>query len=100
MHVFGDCLRTIGGVLKLILDLLNIPMRWTSICIRKGELGITEDGGLLNQGNQHSRDRADKSTEEQFVLSNPREKVWILHVLVGGASCGRWTRVRAIDKFM
>ena len=31
-------------------------------------------GGLLNQGNQRRRDRADKSTKEQFVLLNPREK--------------------------
>ena len=56
--------------------------------------------GLLYQGNQRSRDRADKSTKEQFVLSNPREKVWIWSVVVGKASRGRWTRVRAIDKFM
>ena len=55
---------------------------------------------MLNKGNQRSKDKADKSIEEQFVLSNPREKVWIWHVLVGEASQGWWTRVRAIDKFM
>ena len=71
-----------------------------SICVHKGELGIKGGGGLLNKVNQRSRDGADKSTKVQFVLSNPREKVWILCVLVGGASHGRWTRVRAIDKFM
>ena len=57
-------------------------------------------GGLVNQGNQRSRDRADKSTKEQFVSSNPWEKVWIWCVLVNGASRGLWIRVRAIDKFM
>ena len=99
-HVFGDCLRTVDGVLKLILDLLNMPTRWMSICVRKGEPGIKGGEGLLNKGNQWSRDGADKSTKEQFVLSNPREKVWIWRVLVGGANHGRWTKVRAIDKFM
>ena len=100
LHVFGDCLRTLDGVLKLILDLLNMPMRWMNICVRKGEPGIMGGGGLLNQGNQRSKDRADKSTKEQFVLSNSREKVWIWRVLVNGASRDQWTRVRAIDKFM
>ena len=100
LDLFSDCLRTLDGMLKLILDLLNMPMRWTNICVRKGELGVTGAGGLLNQGNQRSRDSAGKSTKEQFVLSNPREKVWIWCVLVGGASHGQWTRVRAIDKFM
>ena len=52
LHVFGDCLRTLDGVLKLIHDLLNMPTRWTSICVRKGELDVTGGGGLLNQGNQ------------------------------------------------
>ena len=51
LHVFGDCLRTIDGVLKLILDLLNMPTRWTSICVRKGKLSVTRGGGLLIQGN-------------------------------------------------
>ena len=100
LHVFGDCLRTLDGVLKLILDLLNMPTRWMGICVRKGELGIKGGGGLLNKVNQRSRDGANKSTKEQFVLSNPMEKVWIWCVLVGGASHGWWTRVRAIDKFM
>ena len=75
LHVFSDCLRTLDGMLKLILDLLNMPTRWTSISVRKDVLGIMGGGGLLNQGNQRSRDRADKSTKEQFVLSNPKEKV-------------------------
>ena len=48
LHVFCDCLRTLDGVLKLILDLLNMPTRWMSICVRKGEPGITGGGGLLN----------------------------------------------------
>ena len=75
LHVFDDFLKTRDGVLKLILDLLNIPTRWTSICASKGESGVTRGGGLLNQWNQLSKDRADKSTKNQFVLSNPREKV-------------------------
>ena len=100
LHVFSDCLRTLYGVLKLILDFFNMPTRWTSICVRKGEPGVMGGGGLSNQGNQRSRDRADKSSKKQFVLSNPREKVWIWRLLVGGASRGRWTRVRAIDKSM
>ena len=100
LHVFGDCLRTLDGVLKLILYFLNMPKRWTSICVRKGEPSVTGGGGLLNQRNQRSRDRADKSTEEQFVLLNLREKVWIWRVLVDETSRGRWTRMRVIDKFM
>ena len=89
LHVFGDSLGTLDGVLKLILNLLNMPMRLTSISVRKGEPYAIEGGGLLNRGNQWSRDRADKSTKEQFVLSNPREKVWIWCVLVSGESHGR-----------
>ena len=57
LHVFGDCLRTVDGVIKLILDFLNMPTRWTGICVHKGEPGVTEGGGLLNQGNQWSRDK-------------------------------------------
>ena len=67
LHVFGDCLRTLYGVLKLILYLLNMPMRWMGICVLKGELSITGGGGLLNQGNQRSKDKVDKSAKEQFV---------------------------------
>ena len=89
LHVLGDCLRTLDGVLKLILDFLNMPTRWTSIYVHKGEPGVTGGGGLLNQGNQRSRDRADKSSEDQFVLSNPREKVWIWRVLVDRVNRGR-----------
>ena len=75
LHVLGYCLRTLDGVLKLILDLLNMPMRWMSICVHKSEPGVKGGEGLLNKGNQRSRDRADKSTEAQFVLSNLGEKV-------------------------
>ena len=42
LHVLGDCLRTLDGVLKLIIDLLNMPMRWMRICVRKGEPGVKE----------------------------------------------------------
>ena len=75
-------------MLKFILDLLNMPTIWTSICVCKGEPSVIGGGGLLNQGTQRSGDRADKSIKEQFVLSNPREKVWIWCFLVGGASRG------------
>ena len=88
LYVFGDCLRTLDGLLKLILDFLNMPMRWTSICLRKGEPSVMGGGGFFNHGNQRSRDRADKSTKEKFALSNPREKVWIWCVLVNRASRG------------
>ena len=27
LHVFGDCLRILDGVLKLILDFINMSMR-------------------------------------------------------------------------
>ena len=99
-NISGDCLRTLDGVLKLILDLINTPTRWMSICVHKGEPGVTGGGGLLNQGNGRSRDRANKSAKDQFVLLNLREKLWIWRILIGEASCGRWTRVRSIDKFM
>ena len=48
LHVFSDCLRTLDDMLKLILDLLNMPTRWTSISVRKDVLGIMGGGGLLN----------------------------------------------------
>ena len=48
MHVFGDYLRTLDGVLKLILDFLNMPTRWTSICVLKGEPNVMGCEGLLN----------------------------------------------------
>ena len=66
LHVFGDCLRTLDGVLKLILDLLNMHTRWTSICVRKGETSITGGGGLLNKGNQRSRNRDEKAMKSNF----------------------------------
>ena len=52
LHVFGDFLRTLDSVLKLILDFLNMPTRWMSICVCKGESSVTGGGGLLNRGNQ------------------------------------------------
>ena len=100
LHIFGDCLRTFDGVLKLILNLLNMLTRLTSICVLKCEPRITRGGGLLNQENQRSRNRTNKSTKKKFVLSNVREKIRICSVLVNGASRGQWTRVRAIDKFV
>ena len=48
LHVFGDCLRTLDGLLKLILNLLNMPTRWTSICVRKGKPSVTRGGGFFN----------------------------------------------------
>ena len=74
LHVFDDFLGTLDGMLKLILDLLNMPTKWTGIRVRKGKLGVMRGGGLSNQGNQRSRDGVDKSTKEQFFLSNPRRK--------------------------
>ena len=44
LHVFGDCLRTLDSVLKLILDLLNMPTTWTTICVRKSDLSVTGGG--------------------------------------------------------
>ena len=100
VHVFGDCLRTLDGILKLILNLLNMPTRWKIICVRKCEPRLTRGVGLLKKRNQRSRNRSNKRTKKQFVLSNPREKIRIWSVLVGRASRGWWTRVRAIDKFV
>ena len=57
-------------------------------------------GGLVNQGNQRSKNRTNKSTKKQFVLSKPREKIWIRSFLVDESSRGWWTRVRAINKFV
>ena len=100
LHVFGDYLRTLDGVLKLILNFLNMLTRWTIICVRKCEPRLTRGVGLLKKRNQRSRNRSNKRTKKQFILSNPREKIRIWSVLVGRASRGRWTRVRAIDKFV
>ena len=100
LHVFGDCLQTLDGVLKLILNLLNMPTRWTIICVRKCEPCLTRGVGLLKKRNQRSRNRTNKRTKKQFILANPREKILIWSVLVGRASRGRWTRVSAIDKFV
>ena len=66
LNVFGDCLRTLDGVLKLILDFLNMPTRWMSICVRKGEPGIKGGGGLLNKGNQWSRDGATRAPKSNL----------------------------------
>ena len=97
LHAFGDCMKILDGVLKLILDLLIMPTRWMSICVHKGELDVTGGEGLLNKGNRWSRDGVDKSTKKKFVLLNSREKIWIWCVLDDRASRGRWTRVRVID---
>ena len=77
LYVFSHCLRTLDGALKLILNLLDMPTRWTSICVCKCEPCVTRGGGLLNRGNQKSRKRTNKSTKMQFVLSNPREQIQI-----------------------
>ena len=37
VHVFGDGLGTLDDSLKLVLDLFDMPTRWTSICVGKGE---------------------------------------------------------------
>ena len=42
-------LGTLDGGLGLVLDLFDIPMRWTSICVDKGEPCVMGGGGLLNQ---------------------------------------------------
>ena len=47
--VFGDGLGTLDDSLELVLDLFDMPMRWTSTCVGKGEPCIMRDGGLLNQ---------------------------------------------------
>ena len=49
VHVFGDGLGTLDGSLELVLDLFDMPTRWTSICVAKGEPYVTGGGGLLNQ---------------------------------------------------
>ena len=63
-HVFDDCLGSLSGVLKLIFNLLDIPTRWTSICVRKCEPCVTRGGGLLNKGNQGGINGSNKSTKE------------------------------------
>ena len=49
VHVFDDGLGTFDGSLELVLDLFDMPSRWMSICVGKGEPCITGGGGLLNQ---------------------------------------------------
>ena len=49
VHVFDDGLGTLDSSLELILDLFDMPTRWTSICVGKGEPCATGGGGLLNQ---------------------------------------------------
>ena len=48
VHVFSDGLGTLDGNLELVLDLFDMPTRWTSICVGKGEPCVTGGGGLLN----------------------------------------------------
>ena len=45
MHVFSNGLGTLNYSLELVLDLFDVPMRWTSICVGKGEPCIKEGGG-------------------------------------------------------
>ena len=49
VHVFDDGLGTLDDSLELVLDLFDIPTRWTSKCVGKGEPCVTGGGGLLNQ---------------------------------------------------
>ena len=37
VHVFGDGLGTLDSCLELVLDLFDMPTRWMSICVGKGE---------------------------------------------------------------
>ena len=41
VHVFGEGLGTLDDNLELVLDLFDMPTRWTSICDGKGESCIT-----------------------------------------------------------
>ena len=41
VHVFGDGLGTLDENLELVLDLFDMPTRWTSICVGKGEQCVT-----------------------------------------------------------
>ena len=60
VHVFGDGLGTLDDSLELVLDLFDMPMRWTSICVgmpirwtsicvSKGEPCVIRGCGLLNK---------------------------------------------------
>ena len=49
VHVFIDDLGTLDGSLELVLDLFDMPTRWTSICVGKGEPSVTGGGGFFNQ---------------------------------------------------
>ena len=62
LHVFSDCLGTLNNSLELVLKFFSMPKRWIGICVGKGEPSITRGGGLLNQRDQGSKDRSNKST--------------------------------------
>ena len=47
--MWDDGLGTLDGSFELVLNLFDMPTRWTSICVGKGELCITRGGGLLNK---------------------------------------------------
>ena len=47
VHKFGDGLGTLDDSLEFVLDLFDMPTRWMSICIGKGEPCVMEGGGLL-----------------------------------------------------
>ena len=49
VHVFDDGLETLDTNLELVLDLFDMPMRWTNICVGNGEPCVTGGGGLLDQ---------------------------------------------------
>ena len=49
VHVFGDSLGTLDDSLELVLDLFDMPTRWTSTSVGKGEPCVTGGGGLLNK---------------------------------------------------
>ena len=49
VHAFSDGLGTLENSLELVLYLVDMPTRWTSICVRKGEPCFSGCGGLLNR---------------------------------------------------
>ena len=47
--MWDDCLGTLDGSFELVLNLFDMPMRWTSICVGKGEPCVMGSGRLLNK---------------------------------------------------
>ena len=74
LHVFSDCLGTLDRGLELVLDLLNMPMRSTNICVGQGEPGVTRGGGLLNWRDQGSRDKSNNSTKKAVCLDKSKRE--------------------------